>query len=332
MPRRPFPAPPTGRADAGSGAAPPPCWQELVAGLNEETGASSVAAFERAERPGPRAFLWAPLVRALSAFRRAPAGEKRVTSLVEGYRSLVHAAKLWDLERRWRESSGVRFEEEGATILCAPGWAWTVRRILHGDLGGEPLRGGRGGTRRIATGLGSVVYRECRRGGAVRWLGSLYLGFRPRPFREYWTMLTARRLGLPVPEPIAGIVTPVVPGAYRGAILTLEVEGAVPLWEHLRAGADDDPIGRLAAALRRIHDAGLRHPDLNLGNVLVTAAGEIVFVDLDRASIRPGGLGDRDRARALGRIRRSARKLDPAGAVLGDADLDRLERSYRAAR
>jgi 3-deoxy-D-manno-octulosonic acid kinase len=134
-----------------------------------------------------------------------------------------------------------------------------------------------------------------------------------------------------VPEPIAAVVERKWGFGYHGALVMHEIPGGVPLPEFLRARPEVDIAAALATGLRRLHDAGLRHPDLNLGNVLVLDAegGPIVaFVDLDRARLDEGPLDRRTRRRSLLRLRRSARKLDPGGRLLSAGALERLEAIY----
>jgi serine/threonine protein kinase len=72
-----------------------------------------------------------------------------------------------------------------------------------------------------------------------------------------------------------------------------------------------------AAAVRRLHDAGFIHPDLNLQNFLIrpTPPGvEALIIDLDR--VRPARVTSRTRRAAFERICRSIRKLDPESAVM----------------
>ncbi|MGH7804285.1 MAG: lipopolysaccharide kinase InaA family protein, partial [Candidatus Binatia bacterium] len=192
----------------------------------------------------------------------------------------------------------------------------------------HPIAGGRGGTSSVQTPRGRVVLRPYRRGGAVRWLGSTFFGFRPRPFREFWTLLSAWRRGLPVVEPVAAIVERGLGPVYRGWLVTIEVSGAEPLSQWIRTHPVGAAIAPLAAGLRRIHGAGLRHPDLNLGNVLVREGPSLLFLDFDRARLEGRPLGDSHRRSALRRLRRSARKLDPEGAAFPEAELDRLESLY----
>jgi hypothetical protein len=72
------------------------------------------------------------------------------------------------------------------------------------------------------------------------------------------------------------------------------------------------------ALVRHMHDAGLEHRDLNLGNLLVRpgtdgAGTEPFVIDLDRARLHSGPLPFRLRQGALRRLERSCVKL------LGDA-------------
>jgi hypothetical protein len=99
---------------------------------------------------------------------------------------------------------------------------------------------------------------------------------------------------------------------------TAEITGALSMHD-LLAGAPPavwrawtTAAGR---ALARWHQAGLLHPDLNLGNILARQpAGtppvpeDLVVIDLDGARLRQR-VGRAGRARALARLERSARKL-----------------------
>ena len=167
----------------------------------------------------------------------------------------------------------------------------------------------------------------------MRWLGESYFGRRRRPFAEFWALAEARRRGLPVPEPLAAVVER-GRWTYRGVLVTAEVPGAVPLPEFLAAGAAPDAAAALGRRLREIHDAGLLHPDLHLGNVLVLPLAhgvDVAFVDLDRARLSERPLGAAARRRGLARLRRSARKIDPAGRLVPEAWLRAVEDAYETA-
>jgi 3-deoxy-D-manno-octulosonic acid kinase len=196
--------------------------------------------------------------------------------------------------------------------------------------GGRPLSGGRGGTRAfdLAGGL-SVVLRECRRGGLVaRFNRDLYFGRRLRPFEELRVTARLHAAGVPVAETLGAAVRWVVPGCYRGAVVTREIPDAINLWTYLRqaAPAEREPACTAAArATRRLHDAGAVHPDLNLENYLVRTGAtgpEAIIIDCDR--VRLGGVSARDRQAAFDRLCRSIRRCDPTSAVITLACVEAL--------
>jgi hypothetical protein len=87
--------------------------------------------------------------------------------------------------------------------------------------------------------------------------------------------------------------------------------------------------GRL---IRRAHDAGLIHPDLNLKNILVRSGAEpeAVLLDLDRGRL-VGELSGRARRRMLERFWRSARKWERrTGQSLGPVLKEAFTAGYSA--
>ncbi len=170
-----------------------------------------------------------------------------------------------------------------------------------------------------------------RRGGfAHLFLKDLYLGVRARPVRELAVAAEAYRRGIPVAEPIGAVFEWVAPMAYRGAFLTRALAG-MTLWEFLRT--DDDPYVRahvmeqVRHAIDTMHRLGLFHGDLNLHNLFVTKSRDsfaIAILDLDKARLFRRPVSAALRARNLGRLRRSARKLDPDGRYLDSRTLELL--------
>jgi 3-deoxy-D-manno-octulosonic acid kinase len=88
--------------------------------------------------------------------------------------------------------------------------------------------------------------------------------------------------------------------------------------------------GAAGRAVARLHAAGVIHPDLNLGNILV-GDGDASIVDLDRARIGRGPLVAWRRSRSLRRLERSARKLDPGGTLVGGDVRSRFHEAYARA-
>jgi 3-deoxy-D-manno-octulosonic acid kinase len=324
-------SPPLRETDADGAAPARTRWHEAVERLNVDTCEAAESSFARGETAGARQFVWEPL-RAFAAAALRGGGRNRLArAVLAGYWWVARAAKLWEVEMHWDELHLEHFARGRVFGVVRRDWRETLRGLMLEDGEGEPIDGGRGGTSRIATDQGGVVVRRFRRGGAMRWLGALYFGPRPRPLREFSVLLRARRRGLAVPEPLAAVVERRFGVCYRGRLLMREVVGGTPLLHWLEHETGPDIVALLARALRDVHDAGLDHPDLNLGNVLVVARSygpRLVFVDLDRARLRTMPLGVAARRRSLARLRRSAAKLDPQGRLLSAPMLDRLEKLY----
>lgn len=198
-----------------------------------------------------------------------------------------------------------------------------------------PVMGGRGGARVVElNGSPAVVLRPYRRGGLLRRINKdIYLGVRPRPFQELHALEELRRRGVPTIEPLAGGVRWLFSGCYRGVLITREVPEAVNLWHWLRA---IPPVERpricaaAAAVTRRLHDAGVVHPDLNLQNYLVDRGGddsEVLIIDCDR--VRFGRVTMHDREAAFQRLYRSAKRLDPGAAIITDECLEQFHKVAR---
>lgn len=309
-------------------------WHRAVDRLNVESSDGAQAAFASGGSAGAWEFLWEPVREFGRALRVRSACPRLQAAVLAAYARLVRAAKLWETEMRWRKQHLESFERGHVCGVARRGWRDRLEQVLASGEGGGPMAGGRGSTRRIVTERGNVIVRRFRRGGWMCWLGETYFGARPRPLREFEVLLRARRRGLPVPEPIAAMVERRFGIAYRGRLFMAEVVGGRPLLEFLEAepGAEAAPL--LARGLRAIHDQGLRHPDLSLGNILVVSGPDgpsAVFIDLDRARLFGSSLGEAERRRALARLRRSVAKLDPQGRRLPAGELDRMEALYWSA-
>lgn len=203
-------------------------------------------------------------------------------------------------------------------------------RTLHAWAGAHPGRvglAGRGRTWAVPTpapgptGAGRWVVRHYHRGGAVaRWLHDRYVAVgEARPLAELRTSLEVSRRGIATPTVVAGAVYPA--GVfYRADLVTEEIPGGVDLAGVL-FGETPGPAGRgpaerldaLAAAgtlVRSLAEAGVRHPDLNAGNVVLQAGATGLrawVVDLDGCALgtaSPAAAGSMRR-----RLERSLRKL-----------------------
>ena len=176
---------------------------------------------------------------------------------------------------------------------------------------------GRGTVWIIDAPFGPSVLRRYRRGGwAAKMTADRYLFFgwsRTRPVREMQLTAALHERGLPVPRPVSALAER-RGFTYRAALITREIAGASPLSVRLPQISSSEPrhediwaaIGR---TIRRFHDAGLLHPDLNASNILIQEGGEVFLIDFDRARLLDHSSG-REKS-SLNRLHRSLIKLWP---------------------
>ncbi|WP_051235069.1 3-deoxy-D-manno-octulosonic acid kinase [Marinimicrobium agarilyticum] len=184
----------------------------------------------------------------------------------------------------------------------------------------EPVNaGGRGAAWFLKDTQGRWVLRHYRRGGLPGKLLTdryLYLGqHRVRSVKEFLLLESLLKQGLPVPAPIAawyqrqGLT-------YRAALIIERLEGVrsllslnrpehAPLWE---------AAGR---CIRRFHDAGVDHADLNATNILVRPdSGEVFLIDFDRSvQLAKAPAGAHWKAANLARLERGIYKHWAADAA-----------------
>lgn len=173
---------------------------------------------------------------------------------------------------------------------------------------------GRGATAIVReAGEPALRLKALRRGGL---LGPLWRDRFPgtaRLLANLFVPAAARERGVPTPAAVALFLVPGPPGLWRGWLATENVAGARDLGAIV---AETGPVrgARFDAALaaaRIAHDAGVVHPDLNVGNLLVQDAPggpRGLVLDLDRARLADGPLDRAARERALARLARSYRK------------------------
>ncbi len=173
----------------------------------------------------------------------------------------------------------------------------------------SPGRGASG--RLVLPGGVRLVVKRMRRGG---WAAALWRDRFPgvaRLLRNVTVPVEAMRRGVPTAGPAAMLVEEGPPGLHRGWLAVGEIEGAEDLLTRLSGPRPPDAEEMLAVlrALRSMHDRGVEHPDLNLGNLLVRrppgGAPEGFVVDLDRARLHDRPLSSGMRRAALLRMDRS---------------------------
>jgi len=209
-------------------------------------------------------------------------------------------------------------------------YAWAARQeprtVFHG----------RGEAYGVALGPMAAVVRHARRGGRLApLLGDRYLGA-PRFEREIANAEALRAAGVATPAVLAGV-------RYAAGIFhRTDVATERLMGRDLAATFFDQaaPEGETRAAVltaagalvRRLHEAGWVHPDLQLRNVLAGPGADggigawLLDVDTCRRARRPG-----DPAANLARFDRSWRKWNARrGERLTSADRDTFLRAYGA--
>ncbi len=176
--------------------------------------------------------------------------------------------------------------------------------------------------------------KALRRGGFVsRLTADRYLSVR-RPVAMLHASVTALERGVPTARPLALIVVPAGAGV-RAAAAFEELDGAEDLAHRLtRRALTREDIDAALAVVRLMHDRGIVHVDLNLGNLLVRQDGagpaEAFVIDFDRARIVESEAPFGCRQSALRRLARSCAKLTGTPAPLGPGTEDVWYRSYAA--
>ncbi|MBK9383233.1 MAG: hypothetical protein IPN34_00190 [Planctomycetes bacterium] len=195
---------------------------------------------------------------------------------------------------------------------------------------------GRGSTAIVRVGDERVVVRRFLPGGLLRFLRPSTFATPERPFREVLLYEHLRARGFPTLEPLAAVAR------RRGSrwilhLVTRQLEDARELLGLLLPGALPIVERRalLAAAgrnIRRLHDAGVRHADLHLKNLLLSR-GEVFVIDLDRSRLEHE-LSRSARGANLERLLRFARRrLEPQlGGQAFWRDALRLLRAYEPER
>ncbi|HEY2037883.1 MAG TPA: 3-deoxy-D-manno-octulosonic acid kinase [Steroidobacteraceae bacterium] len=204
------------------------------------------------------------------------------------------------------EAGAMLYDGSRARNLTA---AWFDPRYWssRGELDGTAH--GRGTTHYVCSRDHRLALRHYHRGGLISLLSSDRYVWRgedlTRPFTEWSITYRLHRAGLPVPAPIAARY--VRNGrTYCGDIITERLATVGSLAECLGLGALSIvtwiSIGR---CIRRFHDFGVCHADLNAHNVLLSEE-TVYLIDFDRCQLRRPGMW---RDANLVRLRRSLEKI-----------------------
>jgi 3-deoxy-D-manno-octulosonic acid kinase len=202
---------------------------------------------------------------------------------------------------------GNSLRQAGEALFDPQFWA------ARGEL--DPASAGRGAAWFVGTAGNAWVLKHYRRGGLVARFSRDRYWFRTeasvRAFAEWRLLERLHGQGLPVPRPVAARYVRNA-FSYRCDLLTERIPAVRPLSALLAEGVLGDERWRsIGATIRRVHQAGADHADLNAHNILCGELEARVFIiDFDRGRLRAGA-GDWQR-RNLERLHRSIVKVAPA--------------------
>jgi serine/threonine protein kinase len=181
-----------------------------------------------------------------------------------------------------------------------------------------------------------MVLRQYLHGGLFRnFTRSLYL-FGSRSFLELALTEEIRSCGIPTIQAIAAIHRFILPPLYQAYLLSLEIPHSKDLIQYFqeigpRPSRENLSLKRktIRAAgllLRRFHQPGFYHGDLQLKNILV-AGDQLLLIDFDR-SYRKRTLSLRERMKNLLRLNRSVEKWRLLGLPITRTDRWRFFLAY----
>jgi 3-deoxy-D-manno-octulosonic acid kinase len=212
-----------------------------------------------------------------------------------------------EVKRRELPGGAMLYDASRVSNLTAA-WFDPEHWLSRGEL--EGVAHGRGAAHLIATGGNHYVLRHYRRGGLVAhlsrdrywWKGE----WRTRPFAEWQLMYHLAQAGLPVPAPVAARYRR-LGLTYVGDLITTRLMNCDSLATRLAVEAVP-MLGWIAIGrcIRRFHERGVCHADLNAHNVLLGEDDAVYLIDFDRGSLKKPGLWCDSN---LVRLRRSLEKV-----------------------
>jgi 3-deoxy-D-manno-octulosonic acid kinase len=212
--------------------------------------------------------------------------------------------------------SEICIRERASAMLIHPDYEGRVTQdwfnaATWGDQARPVSSGGRGGAWFLQAGEDKLVLREYRRGGLVAKFARYAYAFTReadvRSFAEFRLLNAMLSKGLPVPRPVAAWYRKLSPIQYRAAIIIERLENTSPLAD-LIAELDGDAWESIGETIRRFHDAGVMHADLNCFNVLVRG-DEYFLIDFDKSRLTADSAPARWKEANLDRFSRSLVKV-----------------------
>ncbi|WP_155400336.1 3-deoxy-D-manno-octulosonic acid kinase [Vibrio campbellii] len=134
----------------------------------------------------------------------------------------------------------------------------------------------------------------------------LFLGLeRTRSYAEFVLLQKLRSAGVNVPRPIAAKVEQ-IGLLYRADLLSEKIPEARDLVDKLQVERlSTDDYQKIGIEIRKMHDVGVNHTDLNIHNILLDSEGKVWIIDFDKCKQQSG---NQWKERNLNRLLRSFRK------------------------
>lgn len=200
-------------------------------------------------------------------------------------------------------------------LLSSPDASLLYSGVFHKSDNYRPVvAGGRGQAWFVEINGLSTVYRRYMRGGLISRINQqTYFGLRQensRSFKEWRLLKLMIERGLPVPRPIAASVTrwPFRFSPFYSAQILVELIPDVQVLDQILSQRDltSEEWGLLGKCIRRFHNEGIYHADLNANNILLNDLSTVYLIDFDKSEIR---------------------SVKAKGAAWMEANLQRLKRS-----
>lgn len=243
------------------------------------------------------------------------------------------------IRQRYEVPDRIRLRVDEREVLAwLPGYEEAIREVAtRPDALPEAAVGGRRALRRLEAEPGVLLVREYRKGGLLRRLRGRAMHGTWRPLEELVLHRRLAALGVPVADAVGAVVLR-RPVGWRGFLVLSEVHDSRDLeavMHGLPAPGGHAPAALYAEAgraVRRLHDAGVPHPDLHPKNLLATVDGRVLVLDLDKARPTDGLLAEADRMANLLRLGRAVAKHRLKGLEASRRDAIRFLEGYAGDR
>ena len=183
---------------------------------------------------------------------------------------------------------------------------WAIATAIDGELRSS----GRGNTLIVSDGENEFVLRHYYRGGLPgKFIRDSYLWTsesETRSFSEFRLLTKLVKLGLPVPTPVAARYTRRGP-LYKADLLTMKLPDVRTLADRILDRPGDRAFWRrVGSELRRFHQHGVCHADLNAYNIQIAGDESVWLLDFDKGQLREAGVWQQ---KNLARLHRSLQKI-----------------------